>query len=208
MKDTRGQAYTLEGVIGALVILSAVLFAMQSVVLTPGSGGSVDVADRENVRQQAQDVLTISSQNDTFDLSAMARYWSESEQTFYGGFNSRVGYGSRTPPGTLGSMLNETFGTRAHQYNVELRYRPEEPDGETQSVPVVFRGSPDRNAVTVSQTIVLYDNQTLTSPEGGTIELWQYGTSPTGDEDDGYYPVPDAIDGPIYNVVEVRLTVW
>jgi hypothetical protein len=203
----RGQMYTLEGVIGALVIISAVVFAMQSVVLTPASGGDVGPQERIDLRNQAEDVLVLSVQNDTFDLSRLTRYWSQSKRTFYGGLNPRLGYGTREPPGAIGTILNETFASQGRQYNLHLRYRPADPANHTRSTPVVYQGTPGGSAVVATQTITLFDNQTLTAPGTGNVELWQYDTDPT-DSDDGYYPIPNAIDGPVYNVVEVRLVVW
>ncbi|MFB6311711.1 MAG: hypothetical protein ABEH64_11105 [Salinirussus sp.] len=207
MWDQRGQLYTIEGVIGALVIISAVVFAMQAVVLTPESGGGVSPESRADLRHQANDVLSIAAQNDTFDLNRLARYWSQGARTFYGGVNPRLGYGERGPPGVLGQLLNQTFEHRTRSYNLELRYRLANDTGTTGTVPVVYTGQPDPDAVVVSRTVALFDNQTLTAPRTSGVELWQYDTDPT-DSDDGYYPIPDAIDGPLYNVVEVRLTVW
>ncbi len=206
MAGERAQLYTIEGVIGALVVLSAVLFAMQSVALTPTSAGDVGPTERTDLRYQASDVLSIASQNETFDLNRLVRYWSRSEQTFYGGLNPRLGYGERQPPGAIGHLLNETFTTRSRSYNLFMRYRAaNEPD--TLETPIVRTGEPADNAVVATRTVTLYDNQTLTAPGAGGVELWQFDTEPY-DGDDGYYPVPDAIDGPLYNVVEVRLIVW
>ena len=206
MAGTRAQGYTLEGVIASLVVLSAVLFAMQSVALTPSSGGSVDINERQNLRTQAADVLVLSSQNETFSLSTLARHWDESKQTFAGGLTPRLGYGSRQPRGQIGEILNETFANRSRTYNLELRYLPRNASNGTLTTPVVFRGTPSDDAVVASRTITLFDNQTLTSPGASDVELWEYGTEI--EDDDGYYPVPNAVDGPVYNVVEVRLTVW
>lgn len=206
MRGERGQGYTLEGVIGSLVILSAVLFAMQSVALTPSSGGSVDVSERQNLRNQASDVLVLSSQNETFGLSKMVRFWDESKRTFAGGLTPRLGYGSLHPPGEMGEMLNRTFDNRSRSYNLELRYLPKDPGDQTLTTPVVFQGTPSDDAVVAKRTITLFDNQTLTGPESNDVELWQYGT--TYVDDDGYYPIPNAVEGPVYNVVEVRLIVW
>jgi len=204
--DVRGQGYTLEGVIGSLVVLSAVLFAMQSVALTPSAAGSVDVSERQNLRNQATDILVLSSQNETFSLSTLARYWNERKRTFSGGLTPRLGYGSLHPPGAMGEMLNETFQNRSRTYNLELRYLPENASEDTLTTPVVFQGAPSDNAVVAKRTVTLFDNQTLTSPQASDVELWQYGT--TYADDDGYYPIPNAVDGPVYNVVEVRLIVW
>jgi len=207
MKDNRGQMYTLEGVIGSLVIISAVVFAMQSVVITPSSGGSVGAAERTDIRQQANDILLLAAQNDTFDLSRQIRYWSQSKRTFYEALNPRLGYASRRPPGEFGRLLNRTFGVSAPEYNVILHYRSRNGSEGTNSTPLLVQGNPEDNAVVATHTVTLFDNQTLTAPGTGGVELWEYDTDPT-DSDDGYYPIPDAVDGPVYNVVEVRLIVW
>jgi hypothetical protein len=206
MDSDRAQLYTIEGVIGALVILSAVVFAMQSVAVSPTSSGDVGPTERTDLRHQANDVLSIASQNDTFDLNRLVRYWSQSKQTFYGGLNPRLGYGERRPPGAIGHLLNETFTTRSRSYNLVMRYRASNGSG-TLTTPIVRTGPPAENAVIATRTVTLYDSQTLTSPGAGGVELRQYDTDPY-DGDDGYYPVPDAMDGPLYNVVEVRLIVW
>lgn len=207
VRDDRGQAYTLEGVIGALLVLAAVLFALQSVIITPTTSGTVDEDVRSELRQQARDILVISAQNESFGLSELARYWHESQLTFFNATNPRIGYGSSRPPRHVGRMLNETFAERSRLYNVYLRYQPANASGETLETPVVYRGEPSRNAVVASYSVTLYDNQTLTSPTASSVELWRYDTNATNGED-GYYPVPDAIDGPVYNVVEVRVIVW
>lgn len=189
-----------------MVVISAVVFAMQAVVLTPGTGGGVGPEERENLRTQAADVLDIAATNDSFDLNHLARYWSQSKRTFYGGLNPRLGYGDRRVPGVLGELLNGTFESRERSYNLIVQYRDANAT-ETHMTPVVYTGPPGRNAVVTSRTVTLYDNQTLSAPGTSTVELWQYDADPY-DGDDGYYPVPDAVDGPLYNVVEVRLVVW
>jgi hypothetical protein len=73
---------------------------------------------------------------------------------------------------------------------------------------MVWMGPPAAEAVTASQRVTLYDNETLTAPGATDRELWEYDTDPSNGER-GFYPIPDAApNSPIYNVVEVRVTVW
>jgi hypothetical protein len=202
----RGQAFTLEGVVGAIIILTAVVFALQSVVITPTTSGSVNPDVRQELQTEANDVLATAGQNETFGLQDYVLYWSQSTQRYAGSINQRVGYGSRTPPGNFGNLLLTTFSQRGRTYNVEFRYLTNETN-RTKSVPFVYRGQPSDDAVTATYRVTLYDNQTLTAPGSPRVEIWQYDTDPTNNED-GYYPIPNAIDGPVYNIVEVRLTVW
>ena len=207
--DQRGQAYTLESIAGAVIVLTAVLFALQSIIITPTTSSAVDPEVRSELQQQADDVLVITADNATNDLSWFVRYWDQSRRTFAGSqaVNPRVGYGGNEPPGAIGTMLNETFTARGHTYNVELYYRGQNISDGHGRVPAVYRGRPGEGAVVASHTVTLYDNQTLTAPRSSNAELWQYSPNASNNRD-GYYPIPDAVDGPVYNVVEVRITVW
>jgi len=207
MASSRAQAYTLESVIAAIVILTAVLFALQAVFITPTTSGAVDPGVRDELRQQASDILVVSAQNATFSLSDQIRYWDQNTRTFVGGRNARVGYGSSPPPGMFGTMLNRTFSERNRLYNVELRYRGENATQESESLPLVYRGTPGEGSVVATTTVTLYDNQTLSGPRASNRGLWEYDTNAT-DNDGGYYPIPNAVEGPVYNVVEVRVVVW
>jgi hypothetical protein len=206
----RAQAFTLEGIIAGVVVVSALLFALQSVVVTPTTRGTVDEDTRDQLRQRAEDVLTgVTTANNsagTPDMSYYLRYWDPSGRTFAGAQNPQVGYGIDGPPDEFGETLNATFTQRAQLYNLVVIYRGED-SGESGRIRMVYQGRPDEEAVVASQVVTLYDNTTLTAPEAGAVELWQYDTNAT-DGDDGYYPIPNAVSGAVYNVVEVRLIVW
>jgi hypothetical protein len=203
----RGQVYTLESLTAALVLLAAFLFALQSTIVTPTTTSAVDPEVRADIRTQAGDALAVTAENGTTDLSWYVRLWDQNTRTFAGGQNPNVGYGAAQPPGILGRILDQTFTQRARTYNVDLYYQKQTLSSGRGHIRMVYRGTPGEGAVVASRTVVLYDNQTLTAPRAGNAELWEYGTTVTG-SDDGYYPVPNAVEGPVYNVVEVRITVW
>jgi hypothetical protein len=203
----RGQIYTLESLTAALILLAAFLFALQSTIVTPTTTSAVDPEVRADIRAQADDVLAVTAENGTTDLSWYVRLWDQNTRTFAGGQNPDVGYGASEPPGVLGRVLGATFTDRARTYNVDVYYAKPDLSAGRGRLRMVYRGTPGEGAVVASRTVVLYDNQTLTAPRAGNAELWEYGTEIAGD-DDGYYPIPNAVDGPVYNVVEVRITVW
>ncbi|MFB6163627.1 MAG: hypothetical protein ABEJ31_00545 [Haloarculaceae archaeon] len=203
----RGQAFTLEGIVSAAIVLTAVLFAIQSTVITPTTGGSVDPQVRSQLQREASDVLVTTAQNESYDLSALVRYYSPLDQTFEGAVNPDVGYGTHQPPGNLGTLLARTFTEHGRRYNVYVYYRGQNLSSDPKRETMVYQGQPGDDAVVASRTVTLYDNQTLTSSYSNRVELWQYDQNAT-DDDDGYYPIPNAVDGPVYNVVEVRLIVW
>jgi hypothetical protein len=213
MCGDRAQAYTLEAVLGGLVIAAAVVFAINATVVTPSTSGAVDPAVRENLRQQADDVLVVTAANESFGLSDVVRYWDPAMRTFYQANTPEVGYGSSQPPGAFGRLLDDTFTKRGYRYNVEMSYlgaaNDTGPDGPRETVQIAFQGEPSEQAVVATHHVTLFDNQTLSTNQISSrgVELWQFDTNAT-DGDDGYYPIPDAVDGPVYNVVEVRVIVW
>jgi hypothetical protein len=202
----RGQAFTLEGLAAALVIVAALAMSMQAVVVTPTTRGTVDEDVRVGLRQQASDTLSLAASDEPTDLSYLVRNWEPNGQTFAGAENPQIGYGMSGPPLLLGRLLNTTFTERGYLYNVEVVYRTTDP-GRDRRLTMVRQGTPDENAVVAAHAVTLYDNMTLTSSGAGSAELWEYDTV-LADGDGGYYPIPDVVDGPVYNQVEVRVVVW
>lgn len=198
----RGQAYTLEGFIGAIVVLTAVLFALQAIVITPTTGGSVDRTVQSQLQQQAQDSLVL-AENDG-ELSHLIRYWDDDDESFYNADDSPgpapYSYGrfanSSAMDAQFGAVLRERFHDSGRYYNVELVYRT---DDGPESEYLVYQGGPSSNAFTASYAVALYDDQPLTSTERGNATLSSADS----------YPIPDVDEGSeLYNVVEVRIVVW
>ncbi|SEQ42819.1 DUF7288 family protein [Natrinema salaciae] len=196
----RGQAYTLEGFIGAMVVLLAVLFALQSSVIVPTTGGLADRSVQAQIQQEAQDALIVS--NHDGNLSETVRNWDGD-----GGFE-----GAAQPPAPdedaetystdqfaneseLGLVLKERFGENGWNYNVELH--PETGKRTT----LVYQGSPPSSALSASYTIALYANQTVTS-EWSDAELHEV------DPNQRTIKYANSGDTLLYNVVEVRVILW
>ena len=211
----RGQAFTLEGVLGASFLVIALLVALQTTVITPTTGGAVDDDTRDELQQKANDILVITANQETRDLSWYARFWDPNTRTFKGpAQDPEVGYGSKGVPErygsvdlVLGEMLDRTFTNTGRRYNLVLRYRGNASPDQAGVQRMVYQGPPAEHAVVATHTVTLYDDDKLV-PEGEqSRELNEYDTNAT-DNDDSYYPIPDVVDGPVYNVVEVRLVVW
>lgn len=209
--DDRGQAYTLESLIAALLLVTAVLFALQSVVITPTSAGLQDRDVQAQQEQTASDLLTTAA-NDG-ELSRLVRFWDCSDGGFAtddesgvwadGGGSGNQGYQTDTVPvADFGEALNHTLdaGTR---YNVELVYANASGTGQDSS-PIVYQGTPGNDVVAASYTVTLTDGQRVTGRDAGTETL--------DDCDSGSglsAPIPDARpSSEVYNVVEVRLVIW
>lgn len=195
--SARGQAFTLEALVAGLLVIGALLFAMQAVVVTPGSPG----ADIEpEIRQQTVDFLDITEHDGS--LSEMVRYFdNDSSQTFAGADNPTTGYGSTVPDTRFGELLNNTFHQRGKVVNVLLEYA-DTGDVDSSTLRLIYRGSPPSASTVASTTITLYSNQTLTGPDGEETTLETAAEA-------GTFPIPNLDpDGPLHNVVHVRVIVW
>jgi hypothetical protein len=211
--DGRGQAFTLEGFVGSIVLLTAVLFTLQATVITPTTGGQVSETTRTQLSTEASDLLSTLADDPDTTFAGAIRYWDSTAQVFDGAVDVSSGYGADGPPTAMfDGAFEETFGERGYTYNLVFYYRGGNVsnvgagDG---SLRLVYRGPPAPDAVTVSQSFALFDNSTLDQEVNDDgRQLWEYDTDPD-DGDEGYFPVPDAAPtSPLYNVVEVRLTVW
>lgn len=210
----RGQAYTLEGFIGAMVVLMALLFALQSVVIMPTTGGMADRTVQSQLQQETQDTLVVAATEDEGDLSEMVRYWNESGGEFYGATEDRVVRGNYNASNqtelydefVLGELLVDRLTEHGLSFNVELVYQDETGEFDTEnSTYLVYQG--EAESITASYTVTLFEDDELTAPtaeEGDTVR-----DAYDPDEDDSY-PIPPGTDESteVYNVVEVRIAVW
>jgi len=203
--DERGQAYTLEGIIGAMILLSAVLMALNSAVLLPSTSGTIDRGVQSDVGQQGSDILRIAHEDGS--LSETLRCWDDdSDESFYGSPSGPSVYNATEPmDNSLGTMLDETFSERFSAYKLDAHFRPNGSGSET-SQEIVEYGASVRNSITVTHTVTLYEDQNLTESCNGGSDT---GTELREAYTDHDYPIPPAADtdSPIYNVVEVRLTI-
>jgi hypothetical protein len=203
-RGTRAQAFTLEGFVAAAVVLTSVVLALQTVVVPPDAGTA---NQDDSLRTQAEDILRTQASEDGQDLTHAVRYWDPLRRTFSGAQDRTVGYGSQALPTALfDGAFERTFSARGLTYNVVLVYhRPG--TASMRAEPILYQGTPGSNAVTARHTVTLYDEMALTSPGAGPRRLEQYDADPSV-EGAVFYPIPDVADGPVYNVVEVRVTVW
>ncbi|WP_313690857.1 DUF7288 family protein [Halorarum halobium] len=203
----RGQVYTLEGMAAAILVVLALLLSVQSVALTPTTPGTVDADTRAQLRVQANDALAAARTNGS--LTSTALYWNASSGLFadpYVGYNvsNRFGYGpnpppdARSAPSVFGAMLNQTFTQRGFTYNLFVEYRTGSDPAETDQQVLVRRGYPTSNAVEASFVITVYDRMRLTGPEAYQL----------GDPASNFYAPDVDPDGPIYNVLRIRVVVW
>ncbi|WP_246987835.1 DUF7288 family protein [Halorientalis marina] len=205
MRDDRSQAYTLEGVFAAIIVLSAMLYGLQIVDVGPWTSESAERT--EQLRSQAADTLDLAASNGTLSR-AVRCYGTAGKRAFDGG---RLNTG--TPRSTtLERMLNKTFDERDYEYNLYFYYW----DGSGEQERVVASrqfetsgdiAAPSDAAAIVSRRIAVYDDQSsLYTTETDAREC---GTEFDSLKDTSPFYMPDAEpDKPLYNIVEVRLVVW
>ncbi|MFB6167460.1 MAG: hypothetical protein ABEJ43_01280 [Haloferacaceae archaeon] len=199
MRD-RGQAYTLEAFVAALLVLSGVVFALQATAVTPLSASTSNQHVGNQERALADGLMRAAEANGT--LTEAVVDWNATTNTtdgrFVGVSPNEDAFSNAGPPNAFGRALNESFGDQQTAFNVVLRYRGT--DGTLGSQTMVNMGTPSDDATVATRSVVLYDDTTLTT--GGTV-------SAPGPAGNGTFYAPDAEpEGPLFNVVEVRVTVW
>ncbi|WP_222919419.1 hypothetical protein [Natrinema sp. SYSU A 869] len=204
--DDRGQAYTLEGFIGAMVVLMATLFALQSVVIMPSTGG-VDRSDQAQMQQEALDALVVAAEDE--NLSETIRRWDD-EGRFEGADGQPEPDGDdywTYHPDTfanksiLGTVLNKRFNERGGGYNVELHPK----GGEKKTV--VFQSAPPPSSITASYTVTLYDDQYVVPDREQTLSDLN-GSVSNKSEKPMIQGLNNSEENHVYNVVEVRVIAW
>lgn len=195
MKD-RAQAHTLEGVLGAILIVSAVTLGLQAVDTGPFTGG----VDRQPdlLETQAEDVLALG--HETGALGEVVRCYGQSKQVIDGDV-------SPTEQSAFERMLNQTFDRQGDNYELYFSYwnksggRTEELVSSNESA---LSAAPQPSASAVTLQTTLYDDMPIQiAGAGADCET----SGPAISRVD--YFIPDVNEeSVVYNVVEVRLVVW
>jgi len=191
--------HVLEAVVGSVLLLTTIVFVIQSTAITPLS---VSTSDRhiETQQQRVADGVLDTAAVSTDETHPQTRlkhtllYWNTSTRTFHNA--NATGYVGEQPPTPFGEVLDAVFTDKTIATNIALTYtRATGPDSTTQ---LVSMGEPSNNAVSATEYVVLYDNESLTAPD----ETRTVGNATS-------YAVPDAFpESPVYNVIQVRVSVW
>ncbi|WP_135535500.1 DUF7288 family protein [Halostella pelagica] len=204
MRDDRGQAFTLEGFIGSMLILTAVLFALQSVIITPTTAGTVDRDVQAQHQSEANDILQQAKNNESLKYLVLNLNPSRGNEVYNGTSRSDIGYGASPPPTEFGQTLNATFNQRGKVYNIIVEYRDVETSVNSTNVTVrsknmVYRGVPSDTAVVATETVTVYDDDPMPNSARTVAEAAEAGEFPVSDT---------APNSPVFTVVEVYLIVW
>ncbi|MFB6189503.1 MAG: hypothetical protein ABEI57_06435 [Halapricum sp.] len=192
----RGQAFTLEAVVAAVVVLGGLLFALQVSGVTALTSSTASGAMVQQQETLASGILDAAAASDS--IRPMLLYWDDGKETFYGPYSDSDGYYTVGPPTAFGSLLNETLDGQSVALNVDLHYV--DANGTVQRRELVRNGEPSDDAARATRTVTLYDDDRLLNGDGTVSNTTLANAS---------FYLPDRYpDGPIYNVVRVEVVVW
>lgn len=195
-RDERAQAFTMEAVTASLLLLAAVVFALQTTALTPLSASTSNQYVHDQQAAVAAGVLDGAVANGT--LRPALLYWNDTGGQFH-----RTGddgtYHNGGPPTAFGRSLNRSFGSRSIAFNVNVLYVSS--SGALRTEQLVRLGSPSDNAVRTTRTVTLTDDDVLYAPDGTPTDTTLANAST-------FYAPDAAPDSPVYNVVRVEVVVW
>lgn len=205
MNGIRAQAYTLEGIIAAIVLASAILYGMQAVDVAPWAGGTND-QQAEALRTQAKDLLSTAAVNGTLENVVTCVGLDGDPHQYLAHRPQYLSAINGDDVTAFGRMLAQTFARRDYNYNVTFDYWDDDAD-ERKRTEVYNPGQrPDGDAITVSHRVTLYDGMQVN--ERTNQENCRDRSGETLDERSDLY-VDDVHDSStLYNVVEVRIVVW
>jgi hypothetical protein len=191
----RGQAHTLEAVVAGLLLLSSLIFALQTTAVTPLSASTSSQHIENQQRSVTNGILSAAAEEGA--LKSTVLFWNNSSERFHG--TSDIGYYTNGPPNTtFGRMLSRSFGDRSISYNVRIIFQ--KPNGESLRRPLVDQEVPSDNAVATSRTVTITDDDPLYSASEEPIP----GSGVTNAT--SFYM--QDIGGNVYNVVRVEVITW
>ncbi|ADC65091.1 hypothetical protein Ferp_0925 [Ferroglobus placidus DSM 10642] len=187
--NLRAQTFTFEAMMSLVILTLVILLIVFAVPLTPLTSSAANIQVENALEKYGVDVInaiTYESLAERYSpLKEALLFWDG--ETMYGGVESYPG------SERLKAILNQTFEKEGIAYNIEIGYFKFDAANGTidfVTIPFVWNGYPSDNAVTVSKVLTIYDSdgsnqgiKALTfNVDGNTSEL--------------------------YNVLEVRLTIW
>ena len=187
----RGQAYTLEAFIAALLLISSLTFALQVTAVTPLSASTANQHIENQQRSSAAGVLAAADERSALEEAVL--YWDHENGTFHD--PTRLDYYTNEyPPNDFGEVLDRAFGGRGLAVNVFVHT-----EGDRRPQPMVYHGEPSDNAASASRTVTLYDDDPVRLEDGTPGQEVSEVSFYTSDAHD---------DSQVYNVVRVEVVVW
>lgn len=187
----RGQAYTLEGIIGAIVIASALVIGLQAV--DPAPWTQTDPTNPEELRTQSQDLLDAAS--DTGALHTGIRCSDDGTPPSGDAFMDGTG---------LANLTANALATDNYRISVEYG---DSTTGDREAS-VVVAGRPGRTSATVTRQVAIFDSDAVLTYDGDECDQPTLDPETLGESTAGFY-IDDQHPGTeLYAVVTIRVVVW
>lgn len=199
--DERGQAYSLEGVIGAIIIASALVLGMQAVSIEPWTSDGPEQG--VETRIQLEDTLDILEDDDALRQGLLCLGGDRPETPHEG----VVSTSPAVEP--IGPVLRNTSSQTA-SYNIYVAYPSKSDPDEINETVIGSESSRTGSAVTVTREVVLYDSDPvyeLNDDGDACIVDEQYDNVSEVPTDDIYVENQNP-DGDIYAVVQIKVVAW
>lgn len=197
----RAQAFTLEGIVAALVLLASIGFVMQMTAVTPLSSSTSSQQIEGELGVLTDRVIEEARQNGT--LKPTLLYWDDSIGAFHNG--SEKGYYTDCDvPLPFGGLLERTFTDHGIACNVNVKYLYQPPDNQPiqpATRRLIYVGTPTDHAVRAVAIVTLYDDDVLLDANGTA-------TGPPLTSSSSFYAPDIAPDSRVYNVIQVEVVVW
>lgn len=209
MRD-RGQAYTIQGVIGAVLVASALVVGLQAVDISPWTDDDSGEGT-EALRVQTQDLLAAASDRDALRVAATC-IDGDGDDTPHPAVAAGT-VANESERDAFGTLLNRTLGDVSTNYRVSLEYNASA-GGTVESTPLTPPRVATRSSVSVTRQIVLFDSDRIyefDEDRGECIPV-RIGNNTLGardaDPDGSVYVEDQAPDSELYAVVRVRVVAW
>ncbi|MXR51641.1 hypothetical protein GRX03_08500 [Halovenus sp. WSH3] len=188
MEHNRGQAYALEGIIGAIIVVSALVLGLQAVDIAPWTGSQT--LDSSETRTEVADMLAVAEDAGALQEAVTCVDDDGDPHPDVAATEDNVS--------ELGAILNRTLESQ-YSYRIAVGV-----DGtETQIGPTP--SLPNTDTVTASRTVVLSDTDPVYEVDPQSEQCRPAGTL----EDAGDLYIDDQHgDESLYAVVRIRVIAW
>jgi hypothetical protein len=193
----RGQAYSLQGVIGAIIIVSALVLGLQAISIVPfaddGPSQGVDT------KTQLEDTLSILEDNGGLKKSLLCLGGSNQRTP-----NSRI-ISTDPPVDPIGTVLNAT-ASQTGNYNIYVVH-----DNGNKQLPIGPEGSITDSAVSVTREVVIFDSDPvyeLDQTENECVVDGAYENVSNADDRGDIYLDNHDENSDIFQVVQIRVVAW
>lgn len=197
----RGQAHTLEAIVGAMLLVTSLGFALQMTAVTPLSASTSSQHLENQLQATGTGVLATTAESGALEDAVL--YWNGSADEFHGADGVYYTNTTDEPTNEFGRALNRTFASRNIAYNVYVVYHAA--NGETERQRMIYQGEPSDHAVSASRTVTLADDDRLVDEDGTP-------NATTVSESASFYAPDAGVESggnrALYNHVRVEVIAW